>query len=94
MKEFKKGDKVTIKDLDAVIKNDFGNPADSLDNRYQLGTYKSLVYLKNNYGVVGKRSIVSNRIGIKYTGYHWYITEDLVSLYNDISLPDELFKLE
>jgi hypothetical protein len=91
MKEFKKGDKVTIKDIEGVIRSDFDNQQNpfKLDRFCGEGTYQSLLYLKKYYGVVDSNFL------IRITGfrYAWKISNIFLLPYNDVSLDDNLFKI-
>ena len=99
MKKFKDDDKVTIKDIDAVIKANFEGYIDpvELDNHYGEGTYESLMHLKNHYGII--QYDMRDDDGIYYSIYiedlcdYWNIYEDLLFHYNDIKLDEDLFKI-
>ena len=99
MEEFKVGDKVCIKDIDAVLGVDFsGNLFNRRGNIDKDFIIKVLVNIKRKFGVVYDPEpgdfnkpyiIVYDPI---YDHYLCIINKFLYP-YDDISLPDDLFKI-
>jgi hypothetical protein len=93
MREFKIGDKVTIKDVDAVISTKFQH-LKSIPGMYPVYTMESLIYLKNNFGIFILNHLGSGHyIEIKKYNTKWEILEEHLFHYRDISLPDNLFEV-
>jgi hypothetical protein len=88
--KFKIGDKVTIKDIDAVLKENFGHEGrDDVSNYILI----SLNNLKKNYGTIltarHNECYISDYGGTE----NWYINTKLLFHYKDHSLPEDLFKI-
>jgi hypothetical protein len=93
MRIFKKGDKVTIrkKDIHAIFKADF--PAG--ERGYRIPVMTSLKYLMKNGGIITTvNTTVRTNVNVDISTYTaWNISTKFLYLYNDMSLPEDLFKI-
>jgi hypothetical protein len=91
---FKKGDKVTIKDIDAVISVKFQD-LKRFPDYYKKQTLESLEYLLKNYGIYSSQaeSCDSCYVKIEKYDYLWCFLKEHIYPYRDISIPEDLFKI-